>query len=444
MTFWASILVGVREVLAHKFRSLLTLFGIILGVASLIATHASVEGLTRGMRSALILFGGLEKISLIDNDVPAEQEDLKDLSPGKTMDDVQAILDNCHLITEICPVIDLGGTAVEYGGYQARPKVAGTSPSFASVNNYELKLGRDIADLDLSRQSRVCVIGEFVWLQLSAEGTSPIGKFLKINNIPFEIVGMYRFIESDEDRSERLRREKESGGPKKRKLGRARPRGGSEWKSNIVLIPLTTGQVIFRSASLDLGNGLKGPDYRLNSIDMQVASANQLQEAVNQVQDTVLKIHRGIEDFRVRTNEEWANGIERQIRAARLNGGIISVISLIVGGIGITNIMLASITERIREIGVRMAVGAHRKHVFSQILIESSILGFLGGLLGIAASLGLIHGIRQFVELAYEPVLTFNSVITSFGFSVLTGIFAGIFPGLKAARLDPIQALRYE
>jgi putative ABC transport system permease protein len=200
----------------------------------------------------------------------------------------------------------------------------------------------------------------------------------------------------------------------------------------------------FRSASLDLGNGLFAEDPKLSELHLKVDSLAEIDPAIQQVREVLLQTHRGIEDFGFDTREDWAEDIESTIHSAKLNGSIIAGISLVVGGIGIANIMLASITERIREIGIRLAVGAHQKHVFSQILIESSLLGLLGGLMGILVSLGLVRLITQFVEFNYEPVVTLDKLVVSFVFSVLTGMLAGIYPALKASRLDPIQALRYE
>ena len=154
--------------------------------------------------------------------------------------------------------------------------------------------------------------------------------------------------------------------------------------------------------------------------------------------------HKGIEDFTFRTQEDWAEQINTYIRNARLSGGLIAGISLLVGGIGIMNIMLASISERVREIGIRKSVGAGTADIFIQILVESVVIAILGGFAGLLASFALVHMISSFSPTDNAPIITGGALAVAFGFSVLVGILAGIFPAIKAARLNPIQALRYE
>ncbi len=456
MNFHITVQVGLREILAHKFRSFLTMFGIILGVASLVAMFATVEGMTRGMRERLMMSGGVERISVIDQEVPIEQEDIKSLSPGRTLADVRAIQQECPLIVDISPEVNLGGSgaALQYLNKTTRPKIAGVTPSFMNVNNFEIELGRFISDLDLEGYTQVCVIGWSVWEQLEqSRATNPLGKVLKINDVPFRIVGVFRDYESEFERnlreSGRLKvwqkraEERRSGAANKRGVV-ARRWSYSWYKNNVVTIPISTMQVIFKSASLQLPFDEKGPDPRLSELNLKVVDAARLGAAVQQVKTTLMKIHRNIEDFGFDTREDWAENIEASVRASRLSGGIIAGISLLVGGIGIANIMLASITERIREIGIRLAVGARGRDIFLQILIESSVLGFLGGLIGIGAAFGVVELIKVVAELNNEPVIQFTSLAISFSFSVLTGLLAGIYPAFKASRLDPIQALRYE
>jgi putative ABC transport system permease protein len=154
--------------------------------------------------------------------------------------------------------------------------------------------------------------------------------------------------------------------------------------------------------------------------------------------------HRGVDDFDLETREEWFDRMESSIRATRLSGGLIATISLVVGGIGIMNIMLASISERVREIGIRLAVGARSSDIFVQILIESVTIAFIGGLLGIVASVGLIEVLKAIAPSENTPVMTPGAILFSVGFAVLAGLVSGLYPALRASRLNPITALRYE
>jgi putative ABC transport system permease protein len=165
-----------------------------------------------------------------------------------------------------------------------------------------------------------------------------------------------------------------------------------------------------------------------------------MDEALQQVKNVMMHTHKGIEDFTFNTQENWSQNITNAIRNARLSGGIIAAISLLVGGVGIMNIMLASITERIREIGIRKAIGATFFGIFIQVLAESVVIAALGGLAGLLASRGLVNLLSLLSPTDFTPVIT----ALAFSFSVGVGILAGLFPGFKAARLSPIQALRYE
>jgi putative ABC transport system permease protein len=185
-------------------------------------------------------------------------------------------------------------------------------------------------------------------------------------------------------------------------------------------------------------------DPRLSSLEARLVNVDLLPEALQQVRNVLMTTHKGIEDFTFRTQEDWAEQITTFIHNARLSGGLIAGISLLVGGIGIMNIMLASISERVREIGIRKSVGAATGDIFTQILVESVVIAILGGLTGLVTSFALVNLIASFAPTDNAPIITVAALGVAFAFSVLVGVLAGIFPAVKAARLNPIQALRYE
>jgi putative ABC transport system permease protein len=185
-------------------------------------------------------------------------------------------------------------------------------------------------------------------------------------------------------------------------------------------------------------------DPRLSNLELKIDGMEKLPESLQQIRNVLMSTHRGIEDFTFRTQEDWADQINTFIRNARLSGGLIAGISLLVGGIGIMNIMLASISERVREIGIRKSVGAATSDIFVQILVEAVVIAILGGFVGLATSFGLVKMLASFSPSDNAPIITPTSMAVAFGFSVVVGILAGLFPAFKAARLNPIQALRYE
>ena len=450
MNLFNAIAIGLKEIWAHKFRSLLTMLGIILGVSSLVAMSALVKGMEVGAKEALTAIGGLQKFRIEPQFVPVEQRHLRDQAVGLTLRDAYALGFSAPLVTNLSPEIQLPRPTLTANGRHSRPWIcSGAWPVVLDMMEHEVAHGRMFNAIDDEMARSVCVIGTGVRDELfgspeeSGEEIIPLGRTINLNGQAFTIIGMFKHYESDQ---EKRAREIAAAQPRQEQTGpaRSRGRGGNRGsfvfrlKNNSVYVPLNTMWLKMIS-----GTSLS-PEPTLSSLEVKIVQVEKINQSIQQVRNVMMSTHKGIEDFRFRTQEDWAENINTFIRNARLSGGTIAGISLLVGGIGIMNIMLASISGRIREIGIRKAVGATTSDVFIQILIESVVLAILGGLAGLAASWGLVQLIGQVSPTENEPIITTFALAAAFGFSVLIGIGAGLIPAFKAARLHPIGALRYE
>lgn len=443
MNLFISLETGFREILSHKFRSFLSMLGIVLGVGSLVATMAITGGMERGMRVFMEQMGGLELVNIVDKEISNDLQDFWNLSPGRTLQDAYAIKESATLVSHVSPQLSFG-MPVSSGEETMRVRVAGVWPDFLDVAKHELAAGRFLTDIDLDQGKRAAVIGDTIAARLwpARAPAGVVGQTIYLNNSPFTVVGVFTRYERERDKIAR-----ERGLAQAEAERRARRGGGNRsWdpfrqKNEAIAIPLTTMFYEFRSGAFPDDSA---DTVRLEQLSVRVGDLTFFEQALAEIRRALEITHRGVDDFGFDTREDWFDQMEQRMNATRTSGGLIAVISLIVGGIGITNIMLASITERVREIGIRRAVGARARDIFLQIIIEAVSISVMGGLLGILVGFGLVQLLSAIAPGDNEPFISAASIVISVVFAFVAGILSGIYPALQASRLDPIQALRYE
>jgi ABC-type antimicrobial peptide transport system permease subunit len=401
---------GWREVLAHKLRSFLTLFGIVLGAAALVGMLGVVKGLLRGWERMIYETGGIGRISVHSKPAPEFQREKAMLSPGRTLKDVDAILAAVPLARRVTAEVMIpNGARLYFQGRATGQSVRGVLPATFIMDRFDISQGRLIGELDLELQSQVVVLGASIANYLFIRGIDPLGRVITINGQPFTVIGV-------------LKEYSMSGATS----------GGNRFssKNSAVFIPLTTAQTLFRI------------DENVDVLNVQLGDIADMPQALEEITNVLTHTHRGIQDIRLETREDLLRRFEETKSSYMYSLGGVAVIGLIVGGVGIMNVMLASISERVREIGVRRALGAKRLDILVQILAESLTLALAGGLFGVVASIGLIAVLQRVVVEANRPELSPGALFVGIVSSGLVGVIAGLYPAIRASRLSPVEALR--
>jgi putative ABC transport system permease protein len=412
MKMLESLRLALRALMANKLRSALTMLGIIIGVAAVIALMAAGEGVQVyiaeqfqgiGTNLLFVIPGTLEGGPPGTNRAPQPM----------TMADVEALSDPFRLpdVRRVAPELDRGATLVA-GGRQASSQVQGVTPEYTLVRNWEPVVGSFISQQDLEARTRVAVLGQTVVETLFPDNPFPIGERIRINNVSFEVIGVME----------------EKGGT-----------FGDQ--DDTVFIPLTTAQVRLFSARTSSG------EYRVSFILAEAVDENRMEAAAEQIRMVLREQHdiafTDDDDFTVLSQSDLLDTFGQITDMLTIFLGAIAGISLLVGGIGIMNIMLVSVTERTREIGLRKAVGARRQDILAQFLIEAVTLAVVGGLVGIGLGALGAQVISALVE-GFRSVVAVGAILLATTVSAFVGLVSGIYPAWRASRLNPIDALRYE
>jgi len=403
---WKKLLkVAVRSIMKNRMRSLLTSLGIIIGVAAVIVMVAVGQGSQARIESQINALGANMIIVFPARSFHGGVRGSAGSFNRMTLDDAEKIAEEATMISAVSPVVRSGGQVIG-GDNNWNTSIEGVQPSYLQIRDWDLASGEFFTDRDVRERAKVAVLGKTVADSLFP-GQDPVGAKIRVRNTPFEVIGI---------------------------LAEKGQNAMGQNQDDIIMAPSTT--VLYR---------LKGRE-NIDMIVASAASADWMSAAQEELTELLREAH-GIQegeddDFIIRNQAEIIEAASETSRIMTLLLGSIAGVSLIVGGIGIMNIMLVSVTERTREIGIRLAIGARGSDVLAQFLTEAVVLSLVGGLVGILVAGGATFILNEFTEIVavINPLIVFLAVAFSGG----VGVFFGFYPARKAAALNPIDALHYE
>ncbi len=398
--------VALNALKRNKFRSFLTMLGIIIGVGSVIAMLAIGQGSKKNIQSSIASMGSNMLFVMPGNMRMGGVQQGNTSSKKLTLTDIAAIQKDCDAIAAISPEVRGSGQAVS-GNKNWPTSINGGNEYYLEIHGWSVISGRNFTDREAKGSSKVCLVGRTVADELFGEGVDPTGESIRFKNVPFKIIGLL----------------KEKG-----------QSSFGDDQDNVIIAPYTTVQ-----------KRILAQTY-IQSISMSAKSAELSSTAEEEVENILRASHKLRDsqdnDFEIRSQEELATTMTSITNTLTVLLGAIAGISLLVGGIGIMNIMYVSVTERTREIGLRMSIGGRGADILLQFLIEAMLISIIGGLIGIVVGVAASRLVNIFFS--WPVVVMPNSIVLAFVVCAVIGIFFGWYPARKASELDPIEALRYE
>lgn len=403
MNLSESFSVAVTSLLANRVRLILTMLGIIIGVSAVITMISLGEGAKRAVEQQIQQLG-TNILTVRPGSMDRAFRRASGATVRFTLDEVEAVRENATMVDAVIPEYD-SYTQMKYANNVTYARVIGTTPEYEWVRNAPVARGEYFSNTDNARRERVAVIGEKVRQSLFGDNPYVVGEEFRVKNINFTIVGVL------EEKGEGW------GDP-----------------DNVIIVPIETAQ-----------RRLFGTD-RIDEIIVSVTSVDMMDAAMIEIEQILRKYLRLQPDedntFSVRSQLDFLSTFGEASKTLTTLLASIAAVSLLVGGIGIMNIMLVSVTERTREIGVRMAIGARKKDIRFQFLIEAVVIAMIGGIIGILLGVGGAFALSEFAQ--WNTTIAPNSIALAFLFAFIVGVIFGLFPAYKASNLDPIDSLRYE